>query len=572
MKRNYMKCGLTAVIIAVSAAVLHGQNLKKEITVVHDYEPEYITPAPLSIAPGQVKRADTLENLAATYRKLNLPPTSMLTQLRPSAIGDTLFDSSLRGYASLAFMVRYNLAVSAGYKFLDTDRVRLNAWLQYDGKAYKADRVNGILRSNSGALGVQVRYAAGKNSMIDASVAYNFIRRNKVQSEYVGLDDAVINRWFDTDAHKLNFSGLWSATSNKWSYGAGIDYQWSQLPDAVAAGGDINVKGASANENELGIRAYGAYGTGDNSEVRVGARWKYYSTAVDWFDDSRSELEINPVYTGTVDKVDLRLGIRLNAVFGGDSKVLVAPDVNVTWHTGDYVKLYLEADGKVLNNNMTTCYYRAPYTELAYTGGFTSMPIDLKAGVVYGPRDGVRFELFGGYMTSGNMLMPLTYESGYENHGFVSPVTWQKIDIQGWYTGVKAGYNYRHLVDVAADYRISPQDMNRGWIYNTDRARHCLDLRVLVTPIKSVDFTAGWNLRADRAVAMARFEPETSSVTYSLKGLGAVSDVYIKVLYRIDDNWSVMAQGSNLLNHKYDLIGNLPAQGVTGLVGFSYKF
>ncbi len=568
MMNRYMKYGLVAALFVLCTAALNGQNLKKDITVVHDYEPEIVQPALLNVTPMQVKRTDSLELLEPTHRQLNLPPTAMLTNLRPAALGDTLFDSSLRGYASLAFMLRYNLAVSAGYKFVDTDRMKLNAWLQYDGKAYKADfddrvsMASGILRRNNGALGVQMSYAAGQNSVIDASLAFSYGRYNI----------PVANMWLDPSANKLDFNAVWRASSGKWSYSAGISYNRFALSEdwsVLIKSSRINSYGnGKASEHELKLKGWGAYNLGDKSEVRLDASWRYISALGDDGIDnnSRSELMLNPVYRGILGNVALRLGLKFNAAVSGNSQVLVAPDVNVAWKSSDYVKLYIEAVGRLLTENMAKCYSQAPYTFDVFPRGFTSMPIDLRAGMVYGPRNGFRMELYGGYMTAADVWMPLMYMDYAPG--------WEKRELQGWYVGATVGYTYRNLVDVEAAYQFVPQELNRGSAYDIDRARHCLDLKVTVTPVKPVDFIAGWHLRAHRAVTGYEMDHSTPFLRYNyyLVGIGSISDIYIKALYRINNNWSVMAQGSNLLNRKYTMIGLLPAQGMTGLVGVSYKF
>lgn len=565
MMNRYMKYGFVAALLTFSAAALNGQNLKKDITVVHDYEPEVVQPALLNVVPQQVKRTDSLELLEPTHRQLNLPPTVMLTQLRPAALGDTLFDSSLRGYASLAFMLRYNLAVSAGYKFVDTDRMKLNAWLQFDGKAYKADFVDhatllsGILRRNTGTVGVQMNYAPGQNSVIDASLAFSYGRYNL----------PVENLWVSPSVNKLDFNAAWRASTDKWSYGAGIGYNRFALADdaykMIRITTNLN-NSDKASEHEFMLKGWGAYSLGNKSEVRLDASWRYISASDnnDVDANSRSELMLNPVYRGIINNVALRLGLKFNAAVSGNSKVLVAPDINVTWKSSDYVKLYLEAVGRLLTENMAKCYYQAPYTRLISPLGFTSMPIDMRAGLVYGPRSGFRMELYGGYMTAADVWMPLMY--------LVYVPRWEKRELQGWYAGATVGYNYRNLVDVEAAYKYVPQNLNRGSVYDIDRARHCLDLKITVTPIKSVDFIAGWHLRADRSVAVYETDLRPPYYNYYLAGIGSISDIYIKALYRINNNWSVMAQGSNLLNRKYTMIGLLPAQGMTGLVGVSYKF
>lgn len=51
-----------------------------------------------------------------------------------------------------------------------------------------------------------------------------------------------------------------------------------------------------------------------------------------------------------------------------------------------------------------------------------------------------------------------------------------------------------------------------------------------------------------------------------------MSNLTLGADYAITPQVSVFATGENLLNRKFYLIGGVPAQGITGLVGVTYKF
>ena len=57
-----------------------------------------------------------------------------------------------------------------------------------------------------------------------------------------------------------------------------------------------------------------------------------------------------------------------------------------------------------------------------------------------------------------------------------------------------------------------------------------------------------------------------------MESLGIISNLKAGALYRITPQWSAFLRGENLLNRKTLLIGGMPGQGITGLVGATYKF
>ena len=62
------------------------------------------------------------------------------------------------------------------------------------------------------------------------------------------------------------------------------------------------------------------------------------------------------------------------------------------------------------------------------------------------------------------------------------------------------------------------------------------------------------------------------SVYHQALSLGHVSNLSLGGLYRFTDQLSFFARLENILNHKYDMLYDLPSKGFTGLVGATYKF
>jgi outer membrane receptor protein involved in Fe transport len=184
----------------------------------------------------------------------------------------------------------------------------------------------------------------------------------------------------------------------------------------------------------------------------------------------------------------------------------------------------------------------------------STIPISFDAGVVVGPWRGAYLELFGGYAKAENWLMP----------SYVNMTNfYTSTDIKGWHGGVKAGYNYRDIVDFSIRYETASQDLNRGYYLWRDRAKSVLNLTLQVTPIQPLDVVVGYELRKDRYCNVSDLE---------LCEMGDAENLSIGANYQLEDRLSLFGQIENLLNSEYLLPGNVPAQGINALVGVNYKF
>lgn len=94
-----------------------------------------------------------------------------------------------------------------------------------------------------------------------------------------------------------------------------------------------------------------------------------------------------------------------------------------------------------------------------------------------------------------------------------------------------------------------------------------------VRPIKPLDVTVGWELRARRAIIDSHFSllPEPRA-TYTYQDLGNISNLNLAGTYRLTEQLSLFATFNNLLSRKVTMIGGIPYEGFNGLIGASYKF
>ena len=252
--------------------------------------------------------------------------------------------------------------------------------------------------------------------------------------------------------------------------------------------------------------------------------------------------------------LNISAGVKIDLAINDGNALNVAPDVNLSWAPVSYVSVYGTLGGGKHINTLASLFDYSKYSAPIFTYGTSKLPITFDAGAVVGPWHGAYVELFGGYAKADNWLMP-----SYVNMtNYYIPT-----DISGWHGGVKAGYNYRDIVDFSIRYEAASQDMNKGYYLWRDRAKNVLNLSLQVTPIQPLDIVVGYELRKDRCCVF------NDKDVYDL---GDAENLSLGANYRLTEEFGVFGIIENLLNSEYLLAGNIPVQGLNALVGVNYKF
>ena len=125
------------------------------------------------------------------------------------------------------------------------------------------------------------------------------------------------------------------------------------------------------------------------------------------------------------------------------------------------------------------------------------------------------------------------------------------------------GYNYSNIVDFSFRYETASQGVNKGYYLWRDRAKNVAKVSLKVTPMESLDIELGYEQRGDRYY-----------IDYynQLCDMGDAESVSLGVNYRLSEVLSVYGNVENMFNSEYMLVGNIPAQGLNGMVGIRYKF
>ena len=580
-------------LLCAAAAALHtsAQSLKKEINVRHESSPERIDSRRLSINPLITLPQATAQHLRYSARDVRIDIPEAVTTLSPASFGDTLPSSPFRGYASLGFMAAYNLDLSAGYKLFDTDRTRLNAWLQYNGTAYRNDDISNYVRRHTATAGMSLRQAVGRESFIDASLDYTFARYNTLP--FTDDFDRPESLHYQ-NIHRLNASALWSMNRAEFFCGIGAGYSRFSYSDQVPYIGSV-VGGNSgqpdvAGENVFRVLATLGGNASDSQRIGIDMDLSIVSNSASadlswaWTVTSQPDLAPSvyngrdswkhglatfaPYYRFSVNQFDLDLGALVQLTINSGKAFHIAPNASATWRPSSSFNLYVKAGGGEVQNTLASLYDVTPYSTSLLNYHNSHVPLTAEAGFTLGPWRGAYVGVSAAYARANDWLMP-AFNPNSELSTWFAPV-----NMRGYKLAVSAGYNFRSLLALSLRGEMAPQKYDRGYYLWRDRARYVLDASLTVTPVKPLDITIGWTYRGNRRQAelWAEGTPDEPVLRSNMVSLGNISDLHVNANYRFNTRWSAFASASNILNRKYMLVGLMPAQGLTGLVGANYNF
>lgn len=574
---------LCAITVAASAEC-GAQSLNKEITVERDIVPEYrdaerlrLTPA-INLPAIQKKRL----NYSLVDRPVGVTPAIYPLGLQTPAVS---IGENYRGYAAIGYMPMFNMAASAGYRFIDTKSTKVDAWLQYNGRAYHSDILmttwslipedpgeiqEKMFRNNAVTVGASLNQSTGEKSALNAFADYSYTRYTMIECPY---DETY--RLFNQAVNRFNIAADWSHR-DKDGISYGIDASYSRFAfispkydvyDSFALDNRFTMLANKENHFDFGIFGDAALGGGSYFGLDVDFSYLHndFNTIFSemWSSDSEQHrylrtdgentwlLRLTPSYRFISGDFTADLGARIDLTHGAGKAFHIAPDVKIGFRTSDYFSAQLEFGGGEVQNSLASLFDISPYMMpyFAYRNSHIPFTGDLKATI--GPFSGAYIELFGGYARANEWLMPGDGDNSYT-----------PVDLRGWHGGAAAGYRHGKLGEVRLSFEgASHSDGDKpqnGYYLWRDRAKYVIEASGRISPVDKLDITAGYTFRSGRRDFRRKLG------TASLLDLGAA--------YRFTPRFTVFVNGENLLNRKYKYIGMVPSQGITGLAGVTYKF
>ncbi len=548
MKLQYIIfSSLISIASVVNAQTASQEELSKEITIEKEIIPEQRVATRLNVAPKVVLPAVKAKRLTYSDRSVATSVPVSIATLEPASYGDKLSSSYNRGYVDLGYFPMFNMGVSAGYRFFENENTRLNGWLQYDGAVYDGDNSVGdeiTMRHHDITLGVNLKHKVNNLSTVNLGIDYTFGRFNVPID---AVDD------YNQNINRVNIGTSWQSTVRGIDYSVGLRYGHFGYNNSGWGMGSLLME--PARENRFLVDAGAMMPIGMSSHTGVDLSISH----LDYSSYNTTLFSITPFYDYVFGDFTTHIGAKIDISSHSGKSLHIAPDVALGWRNAEsLLSGYIKFSGGEHQNTLGALY---DFTRYAHPSGIyenSNIPFAVDAGITIGTWKGFSLEILGGYAVANDWLMPVDMMQGC--CGF------SQVNLKGWHFGVVATYEYRDLAKLKVGYETAPQKFNRGYYLWRDRARHVVDASLTVTPVKALDITLGYELRADRKIM------NPANVESHAWNLGDVDNLSLGGLYRFTPQFSLFARLENMLNSKHMIIGDIPAQGFTGLVGFGYKF
>lgn len=552
--------------IAVLAGILipvtgMAQDLTKEITLEKDIVPIEREASRIDRLPQLRLPAVEMKRLKWSDRAVAAPVTATVATLAPAPYLSEIERPGERGYVYAGYFPTLQTMLSAGYRFVDDETTTAGAWLQYDGSQYKKSNIAGNklqYRDYTGKLGMDMRHNFDGIGSLSANLTYAFSSFN-----YPTLEE----KGFNQNMNNIDLGISWRSLPGTITYYASADYGFFKFgkPDEMAS--------KSLTENYGDLKLGGAMKLGGNNLVGADLSLDMVSDNTAGFsgiNKNAANLSVIPYFITSGDTYNIKLGVNIGRAFNRGSVTYIAPDVRLEWLLTPKFTLYGLLDGGARLNRVATIFASDHLVNPSQSYATTRKKIGAEAGFLIGPFAGASIRAWGSYATLTNQLMPEVIQGDFSE---LSGLYMGYYDFKSITYGIMLDYRYRDLAEGYVGYEGAPRDYDRGNALWSDRARHVLTAGVKVTPVKSLDISLSYTLRANRAIYICGEAPAGPFESgYSSIKLGNVSSLDLGAAYRVNTRLSVWLRGENLLGSDWQENYLLPCKGITGLVGLGYKF
>ena len=555
-------------LVGISA---FAQDINKEITIEKEIVPEQRAATRLPVTHLVLSTATQAPSLEYNLVDRGVGIVPRFSALAPSATAAAIEPSPYRGYAAIGYFQIYNLGATVGYNLINSSTTNLGASAEFIGYNYKSGYYNQLMKEqkigcNDVTANVALLHYFDRNQQLTMNAGFGF-----------GAVDAPMPLWYqdiDNKSLRANLDARWRAGSATQSYTVGVhgglfnylnnyserlELNCRESMKEVTFGGDFGmIYGPYSIDVDASFRRNGDFNT---PIVPVGQ--KYYM--IEHISDSKfiSIVSATPAFTfDNNDGLRVRAGVKVQYVGGSYGKIRVAPDVTCTYIPFPLLAVQADVTGGEVMNSLADMYQISPFTSSHVAYLTSNIPFDANVRVVAGPYHGASAELFGGYSMVRHWLMP------YYNGKMYAPV-----NMDGWHVGVKVSYSLGTWLDVWASGEFAPNSFKHGYYMWRDHAKAVAKANLSVNPISKLKLSVGYEFRSGRRIwgfgALSSYNTQGDQLLVNQKTFNNLS---AEIAYQYRPSVTFFARGQNLMRHQTTLYNDIPAQGITGLVGVEVKF
>lgn len=564
MKRIYLSA-----ISAITVFLLSAQGLNKEITIEKEIVPEQRAATRLDVSHTII--APQFKSQQLDIRESDNGINTRVAEMQLYPYYDWQYPQMNRGYLTAGFLPGYNGYATVGYRFIDSEKDRLNSWIEYDGKAYNNYFMN--FQDKRRISDQNVNFGAAYSHHFDKSkfeLNFNFgfnsaeraIPDNiqlKQGNTRFSLSAGYFGKFGDADInyYVLGKGGLFKNNTDDES----MPYLGREYYDKSSG-----IKGVSETNyalyagigyNNLGIDLSGDFLNYNQANyIRISEVGKVPELA---FGDGKTVgiITAEPNYRFHNDMFQVKIGVKAQYSMNSGDKFHIAPDIKATAVFGPVFSADLSVDGGVYQNSLLSLFNFSHYLNPLFSYDNYSKPYDAKLSFTVGPKKGCYLRLYGGYAKYEDYLVSSSCEYG---------LYLTRKDLKGWYGGAVLHVEYRNIVKFDAKYDYKPLT------YKHNDAKQALNLAVTVNPISKLTIAADWDLIFGRKYALINIK-NGKDIEYPFFGeYKDYNSLNIGANYSFTDKFSVFAKCNNILSHKHGDGLGIPYQKINGLVGVNLKF
>lgn len=565
------------------ASSLSAQDLSKEIVIEKDIVPQERQASRHNIPPTMSLPSITVKPLSLSESSAGVQVPGFLTTLEPAQGESIIGNSPYRGYAGIGYFPISNVGASAGYRIIASKNTTLDVCGQYNFNRYERENIWGtdvVNRKSALTIGSIFSHRFDSHSSMQAAIDYNVYNYNV----------PLTTDGYNQRANRLGINLGWISQTGNLSYNIGVKYGYFGFahinPAFTDYPSEITVETEANNENSITIIGGANIPAGENAKVGIdlNASFLSYNNDIEWEQDfitggigdsymfpiqvdgmTRGAITLTPYYSLHSENFDARVGANIGFAVNSGSTIHIAPDIYLSWKPTAFFGVWGKATGGQELNSMNTLFNDCWYINSMMAHRNSDIKYDLNLGITVGPVKGLTGELYGGYASTNDWLMPALIPLAGEQPGYI----YGAVDLKGWRLGASLAYDYNDLAALKISYEMAPSKYDKGYHAWRDRAKRVFSASLSVKPIESLNLAINYKLRQDRAayglIPYSAFEP------YRIE-LGDINDLSLTASYAINKQLSVFAGINNLLGDDWQDCYGITTAPINGLIGVGYKF
>ncbi|MDE7467690.1 MAG: hypothetical protein K2M61_04975 [Muribaculaceae bacterium] len=531
MKKYVLITALTASMAA------HAQDLSTEVVVDRTVSPvENIATRPATLTPVIILPQSSAPELSPQIYTGLSAITRVFDSFTPLGGSMCATPTPYRGYLSAAYGPLLSTDIRAGYRFVQSQVLTAGAALSFASESYHAFQPGDYDRNRYGDGKVRGYLSWSPDSLSALNVA--------IDGRFLSTGTAYRP---GTPAQNGKLDVSWKSQASRIAYGAAARVELDRI--------------LRSNQTAYDASAFGAYvfrpgmllGLDINGRGMVtdGSDKLYAVTATPFFSFAGRN-----IYTrvGVGFEESGEDGSRHTSAI---NKFHITPQFELRARMSSYSGIWMcVSSGTIMNSRNQLRDYSIFVQPKTIENENSYLNVMAEGGLTFGPASGFSIDIFGGYASAKNWNM-IAFNSFIQS------------DIKGWHIGANLKYTSR-LIDAHACIDAAPRsgDSKNYWVGNPDAATLKIDAAVDVTPIDRLTIGATYKYTGGRDIIFGHWDGLITDFPDGEK----ISDLGLRAQYRLNDAISFQGTLRNILNQKNYIFYNVPAQGINGLVGVTYKF